>query len=91
MQTTNKYKRHEEICKKLNEVYVQKNRAYGDSFSETYRKLGIISAVTRMTDKMNRIQNLSVNKNIDKGDESLIDSCLDLANYAIMTVMELEK
>lgn len=91
MQTTNKYKRHEEICKKLNEVYVQKNRAYGDSFSETYRKLGVISAVTRMTDKMNRIQNLSVNKNIDKGDESLIDSCLDLANYAIMTVMELEK
>lgn len=91
MQTTNKYKRHEEICKKLNEVYMQKNRAYGDSFSETYRKLGIISAVTRMTDKMNRIQNLSVNKNIDKGDESLIDSCLDLANYAIMTVMELEK
>lgn len=91
MQTTNKYKRHEEICKKLNEVYVQKNRAYGDSFSDTYRKLGIISAVTRMTDKMNRIQNLSVNKNIDKGDESLIDSCLDLANYAIMTVMELEK
>ena len=91
MQTTNKYKRHEEICKKLNEVYVQKNRAYGDSFSETYRKLGVISAVTRMTDKMNRIQNLSVNKNIDKGDESLIDSCLDLANYAIMTVMEIEK
>lgn len=91
MQTTNKYKRHEEICKKLNEVYMQKNRAYGDSFSETYRKLGIISAVTRMTDKMNRIQNLSVNKNIEKGDESLIDSCLDLANYAIMTVMELEK
>ena len=91
MQTTNKYKRHEEICKRLNEVYMQKNRAYGDSFSETYRKLGVISAVTRMTDKMNRIQNLSVNKNIDKGDESLIDSCLDLANYAIMTVMEIEK
>ena len=84
-------KRHEEICQRLNKIYVQKNTAYGDSFAETYRKLGIISAVTRMTDKMNRLQTLSVNHDIDKGDESLIDTCLDLANYAIMTVMELEK
>lgn len=84
-------KRHAEICTELNKIYQQKNSAYGDSFSETYEKLGIISAVTRMTDKMNRIQNLSVHQDIDIGDESFIDTCLDLANYAIMTVMEIEK
>ena len=83
--------RHADICTKLNKVYAQKNAAYGDSFAETYAKLGIISAVTRMTDKINRLQALSINENIDKGDESIIDTCLDLANYAIMTVMELEK
>ena len=81
---------HARICNKLNQIYVQKNMAYGDSFGETYQKLGIISAVTRMTDKMNRIQSLATNQNIDIGDEPLIDTCLDLANYAIMTVMELE-
>lgn len=86
-----KYNRHKKICDELNKVYIHKNQAYGDSFSETYQKLGILSAVTRMTDKMNRLQNLAVNRDLDCGDESLIDTCLDLANYAIMTVMELEK
>lgn len=82
---------HADICTKLNQIYQQKNQAYGDSFADTYRKLGLISAVTRMTDKMNRLQNLAVNTDIDKGDESIVDTCLDLANYAIMTVMELKK
>ena len=81
---------HARLCNKLNQIYVQKNKAYGNSFSETYKKLGILSAVTRMTDKMNRIQSLATNPNIDVGDESLIDTCLDLTNYAIMTVMEIE-
>lgn len=83
--------RHADICTKLNSIYAQKNAAYGDSFAETYAKLGIVSAVTRMTDKINRLQALSVNDSIDKGDESILDTCMDLANYAIMTVMELEK
>lgn len=82
---------HADICTNLNRIYQQKNQAYGDSFAETYRKLGLISAVTRMTDKINRLQNLAVNTGIDRGDESIIDTCLDLANYAIMTVMELKK
>lgn len=83
--------KHADICKELNKIYSQKNAAYGDSFAETYSKLGIVSAVTRMTDKINRLQALSMNKEIDQGDESMIDTCMDLANYAIMTVMELEK
>lgn len=83
--------RHKDVCERLNRIYQQKNNAYGDSFSETFNKLGIISAVTRMTDKMNRLQTLAVNDSIDIGDESILDTCMDLANYAIMTVMELEK
>ena len=51
----NKIERHRDICKELNDLYIQKNRAYGDSIGETYEKLGIISAVTRITDKYNRI------------------------------------
>ena len=85
-----KVQKHSNICTKLNQIYTQKNKAYGDAFGETYRKLGLISAVTRMTDKINRLQALSMNPDIDAGDESKIDTCLDLANYAIMTVMELE-
>ena len=85
------YERHMQICKKLNETYVQKNKAYGNSFTETFEKLGPISAVTRISDKYNRLVNLTTNHNIDFGDESIKDTLLDMANYCIMTYMELEK
>ena len=82
--------KHEQICKQLNKIYEQKNNAYGDSFKKTFDELGIISAVTRIRDKYNRLQTLSLNKDINTGDESIKDTLLDLANYAIMTYMALE-
>lgn len=85
-----KIERHEELCDNLHELYVQKNKAYGDSFGETYRKLGLISAITRISDKYNRIVNLATNENIPIGDESIVDTLADLANYALMTAMEIQ-
>ena len=43
--------KHMDLCKELNDTYERKNRDYGNSFSDTYQKLGIVSAVTRITDK----------------------------------------
>lgn len=86
-------KHHKTICTTLNEIYLKKNTDYGDSFRNTYKKLGIISAVTRISDKYERLVTLSQTKD-NKGlvsDESLKDTLLDLANYCIMTVMELER
>lgn len=85
-----KYEKHIEICKELNQIYRSKNHDYGDSFGETFQKLGIISAVTRITDKVNRLQSLCM-KEQKVNDESIRDTLLDLANYAIMTVIELDK
>ena len=84
----NKFEKHENICKQLNKIYREKNADYGDSFGETYKKLGIISAITRITDKVNRLQNLCINEN--QVNESMEDTLTDLANYAIMTLIELE-
>jgi hypothetical protein len=75
----------------LNDTYIQKNKAYGNSFSDTFEKLGIISAITRITDKYNRLVNLATYSNINIGDESIKDTLLDMANYCIMTYMELDK
>ncbi|WP_416389590.1 nucleotide modification associated domain-containing protein [Peptoanaerobacter stomatis] len=50
----------------------------------------MISAVTRISDKTNRLQSLCVNKQQVK-DESIKDTLMDLANYAIMTLIELEE
>lgn len=79
---------HKEICVKLNDIYIQKNRAYGNSFGDTYADLGIISAVTRISDKFNRLKTLAKNNDIPQGDESIADTLLDMANYCIMTYME---
>lgn len=86
-----KNERHEKMCNDLHSLYIKKNAAYGDSFGETFQKLGVISAVTRISDKYNRLVNLVTNPNIDSGDESVIDTLVDLANYSLMTVIELQK
>lgn len=84
-----KVAQHYAICQKLNTVYKAKNHDYGDSFGDTYKKLGIISAVTRLSDKMNRLMSLAVKHDAQVKDEKIEDTLLDMANYAIMTLIEL--
>ena len=86
-------KRHQEICDNIHETWLQKNTAYGDSFHQLYADLGIISAVTQITHKYNRLKTLAKDKNhdISAGDEPIIDTLLDMANYCIMTAMEIER
>lgn len=94
-ETYNAQQRHQETCDYIHqELWLPKNAAYGDSFHELYKDLGIISAVTQITHKYNRLKNLAKDKNanrIDAGDESIQDTLLDLANYCIMTYLELER
>lgn len=81
--------RFREIAKELGDLYEKKNLAYGNSFSDTYNKLGVVSAVTRISDKFNRLCNLVKNPDIDNLGESLDDTLRDMACYCVMTVMEL--
>ena len=85
--------RHEEICDNIHATYLQKNSAYGDSFHELYKEIGIISALTQIAHKYNRFKNLAKNRDneIDTGDESIKDTLIDMANYCILTVMEIER
>ena len=80
-----------DITEEMNALYERKNHDYGNSFSETFRKLGIISAATRMLDKMNRIVSLVTKEQQKVHDESLRDTLIDIANYAVMTIMEIDK
>ena len=49
-----------------------------------------MSAVTRIGDKYNRLVNLAKGSEQEIKDESIIDTLLDMANYCLMTVMEIE-
>lgn len=87
---TNKAGRLEKLMAEMLEVYKAKNKDYGDSFADSFKEFGITSAVVRMNDKMNRVKSLSKGEDRQVKDESLSDSLIDLANYALMTVIELE-
>ena len=78
------------IVNEMAKTYERKNTDYGDSFSVSVRKYGNIAALTRMSDKFNRIENLILNGNAQVKDESLLDSLKDLGCYCVMTVMAIE-
>jgi hypothetical protein len=79
---------HSEICKELNNIYQKKNADYGDSFGKGFKEHGMIMAVIRLEDKLNRIKQL-IRHEANVKDESLADTLLDLSNYSIMTLIEL--
>lgn len=86
-----KVKRHREICLALNELYARKNADYGDSFHQTFMEEGMAMPRIRLGDKFSRFKTLSKGAEQKVQDESIKDTLLDLANYAIMTVLEIEE
>ena len=76
------------ILDQMNDIYIKKNNDYGDSFNKTCDKFGLIAPLIRMTDKLNRFEQLInplTNQRLQ--DESIEDTLIDLANYAILTVL----
>lgn len=73
-----------QITEQMLETYIKKNRDYGGAFERGMERDGIISALTRMYDKLDRLHSLK-DKDPEIVEESVQDTLLDLANYAIMT------
>lgn len=85
-----KPEQHRAICDYLNDLYTRKNHDYGDSFHISYLEEGMAMARIRLSDKLSRFKTLSKASTQQVKDESIRDTLLDLANYAIMTVMEMD-
>lgn len=87
-----KRKKFEDITKDLIELWEKKNIRYDDSFSKSYSEYGLLMSCIRLEDKLLRFKALAKNKKFDdQKDESMIDTLKDLANYSIMTLIELTK
>ena len=82
---------HGKVCKELTETYEKKNADYGNSFENSLDKHGMIAGIVRMDDKMSRLISLNSKNEQLVLDESLRDTLMDLANYAIMSVMWLDE
>lgn len=86
----NKVEHHARICEEINKLYERKNHDYGDSFHQTFVEEGMAMARIRLGDKFSRFKTLSRGCEQKVSDESIRDTLIDLANYAIMTVLEME-
>ena len=82
---------HDRICLELNNIYEKKNADYGNSFENSLDKHGLIAGIVRMDDKMSRLISLNSKNEQQVMDESMRDTLMDLANYAIMSVMWLDE
>lgn len=81
--------RHEQICDEIKALYKRKNADYGDSFHKTFIEEGMAMPRIRLTDKLERFKKLTKSGEQNVNDESIRDTLIDLANYAIMTILEL--
>lgn len=75
----------------LAETLQEKNKAYGDSFTKSVDKYGLSVIGVRLSDKYNRIEHLITHNELKENDESLEDTLLDMAGYAVLGLKYLKE
>ncbi|EPU45475.1 nucleotide modification associated domain-containing protein [Streptococcus agalactiae] len=71
------------------QTFLAKNADYGNSFEKSLDDFGFIAGVVRISDKYNRLYNLTQNK--QNVSESLSDTLNDMANYCMMLSVWMEE
>ncbi|MDK8483973.1 nucleotide modification associated domain-containing protein [Aerococcus urinae] len=78
------------ITDEMANLYDRKNSDYGNSFDRSIDQFGLVASAVRLGDKYNRFSQL-LNANQQVKDESIRDTLIDLANYAVMTILWLDE
>ena len=79
-----------EVTEWMNNVYERKNADYGNSFSKTFEEFGLTSSAIRINDKTERFKKL-IKQEAQVPDEMIKDTLLNLANDAVLTLVEMSK
>lgn len=88
----NRVAKFEQITTDMFELYKRKNADYGNSVAKTFDEWGLVSFLVRMEDKLNRVTTLTKKQGEARiADEKIEDTLLDLANYSIMALIELDR
>ena len=89
----NRVQRFEEITTAMLDLYKRKNADYGNSVAKTFDEYGLVSFLVRIEDKLNRVATLTKKSTTERQvkDEKIEDTLLDLANYSIMALIELDR
>lgn len=83
----NKIELHKQICGNMHNTYKAKNADYGDSFTKVRREYPEAICI-RLMDKLERLKTLYKGNEQQVKDESIDDTLLDIANYAVMELLE---
>ena len=86
----NDIQRFENITSEMLNTYKKKNADYGNSFSDTIQEFGFVPSVARINDKFQRVKKMVKGEQMNIN-ESMRDNLLDIANYCILTIMEIDK
>ena len=78
------------LLDQIKDTHEKKNHDYGNSFAKSMDEFGMPAAAIRLSDKLNRFKFL-IKSEAQVKDESIEDTLLDMAAYAIMTVEYLKK
>ena len=88
----NRVAKFEQITTDMFELYKRKNADYGNSVAKTFDEWGLVSFLVRMEDKLNRVITLTKKTGeVRVTDEKIEDTLIDLANYSIMALIELDR
>lgn len=71
-----------EVLDQMLKLYNAKNADYGNSFEQSLDEFGDIASVVQLSHKINRLKQL-IKAKAQVG-ESIDDTLIDLANYAVM-------
>lgn len=81
------YDVHKEVLEELHRTFIDKNHDYGNSFHKVRQEFPC-AILVRLSDKLERLKTLSLDFDLARVDEPIEETLLDLANYAIMEVVE---
>jgi hypothetical protein len=85
-QATDQQLEFSRVLIQMRELYIRKNAAYGNG---AIGSTGLYGIAVRMSDKVHRLLTLTRSASTDPGDESITDTLLDLAVYAVIGVVYL--
>lgn len=83
-----KIETHKATLDEMHDLYKRKNADYGDSFAQLRKRYPNFVCM-RIFDKLNRLETLmKPGYEAQVTDEKLEDTLMDIANYAIMEIVE---
>ena len=88
MSNDDKINSHKQIVLEMHDLYKKKNADYGDSFARLRQRYPNFVCM-RLFDKLNRLDTLMTpGYEARVADEKIEDTLMDIANYAVMEILE---